>query len=42
MKVKKINKDKKKKSIFRSFFKPNEIKVELRKGNLYKITVLSV
>ena len=39
MKVKEINKDKKKKSIFRSLFKP-KIKVELRKGNLYKITLL--
>ena len=38
-KTKIINKEKKKKAIFR-LFKP-KIKVELRKGYLYKITVLS-
>ena len=38
--TKAINKQKKKRAVFK-LFKP-KVKVELRKGNLYKITVLSV
>lgn len=40
VRIKTINKEKKKKTNFQ-LFKP-KVKVELRKGNLYKITVLGV
>lgn len=40
VKTKVINKEKKRKAIFQLF--KSKVKVELRKGNLYKITVLSV
>lgn len=40
LKTKTINKQKKKREVFK-LFKP-KVKVELRKGNLYKVIVLSV
>ena len=40
LKTKAINKLKNKREVFR-LFKP-KVKIELRKGNLYKVTVLSV